>query len=855
MRTVLPLLVLLTLGCPPPEDDTLPNLPDGDYCYDVDEDGFCVEDDCDDEDGDVHPDKEESCDGIDNDCDGEIDEPDAADAGTWYPDEDGDGFADPEAGVVDCEQPEGWYTVADATDCDDTDAAVFPGADEYCNDIDDDCDGTTDEDDALDAVDWYDDLDGDGYGNAFAYAGHFCNGGSAHVTDSTDCDDGNAKANPGMSEVCNDFDDDCDFLVDEADPDTPLDDTCMYPDTDGDGYGNPDICEIYCELPSGYTYTAEDCDDTNVAINPDGEEVCDGVDNDCNGTLDDDYATDASTWYGDGDGDGFGDVGSTTTACEQPSGHVSDDTDCDDGEGAINPAANEYCDGVDNDCNGTVDDDYALDTIDQYQDIDGDGYGGAFSASTCEIASGNVTDSSDCDDSDSAVNPGADEYCNGYDDDCDGTTDEDDAVDVTTWYADNDGDGFGDPDSSTVTCFQPTGTVTDDTDCDDGNDAAYPGADEYCDSADNDCDGDYDEDDEVLDGALWYVDADADGYGDPSTEWTACSDSTGAISNGSDCDDTDAAIHPAAMEDSCNDEDDDCDGDVDESATGEAVETFWADADGDGYGDESTSFDEYPSCVEEGYVQDGSDCDDSSATVYPGADEHCDGVDTDCDGYDDVLGYWPFEQGSGSVAYDHGNQELDGEIVDASWTTGAIGNALDFNGTSAYVLLDHDELAPENALTLMVWVSPRAFGSTSYDSVVSRGSSGSGSLGCCGDSYWIGYLAGGLATQINVGSDPWDVTLHDAADHGSHLGTWHHLVGTWDAGTLSMDLYLDGALIGTASSYDYMVYDGSPTLIGADTESGLLASPFDGLIDEVKILDCALDSSQVATDYSTGWPF
>ncbi len=854
MRAFLPLLLILAYGCEVEEEDPFERPPNaGEYCDDEDEDGFCVEEDCDDEDPDVHPSADEICDGIDNDCDEEIDEPDAIDAASWYPDEDLDGFADPEAGLIDCEQPEGWYTEEDATDCDDSDPAVFPGADEYCNDIDDDCDGTVDEDDALDAVDWYDDADGDGYG--YVFAGHWCSAGSGYTTDNTDCDDGNAKANPAMKEVCNDFDDDCDFLVDEADPDTPLDEACMYPDADGDGWGDPDFCEHWCELPSGYTYTGEDCDDNDDDVRPDQDETCDGVDNDCDGTIDNDDATDAATWYADADGDGFGDADTTTTACNQPAGHVANQTDCDDGDATVNTDADEWCDEVDNDCDGTVDEDEALDTIDQYYDNDSDGYGGAFADSTCEMASGYVTDSTDCDDGDASVFPGADEYCNLVDDDCDGTVDEDDALDATTWYDDDDADGYGDTGSGTVSCTQPPNTVTDATDCNDADATAHPGAEEYCDGVDDDCDGDVDEDEDVVDGQLWYVDADADGYGDPSTEWISCSDATGAINDGTDCDDTDATVHPNASEDHCNDVDDDCDGDVDESASGEIVEAFWPDADGDGYGDSTTWFEEYPSCVDPGYVQDGSDCNDTDASIFPGADEYCDGVDSDCDGFGDVLGHWPFEEGTGTVAYDYASQGLDGEIVNATWTTGVSGGALDFNGRSSYVLLDHDELAPEDGLTLTAWVSPDSFGGMGYDTAISRGSSGSGSLGCCGDSYWLGYHSNGLATQVNIGSDPWDVMLHDAADYSSHFGSWHHLAGTWDAASMTMVLYLDGVQIGSASAYDYMVYDGTPTLIGADTESGALAAPFDGLIDEVKILDCALDSSQVAADYASGWPF
>src|SRR5690606_35535699 len=105
------------------------------------------------------------CDGIDQDCDGAVDE-DPVGAPFWYADTDGDGFGDPGDSVRACAAPPG--RVANDDDCDDTRAAVHPGADESCNGLDDDCDQTVDEDDAIDALDWYPDLDGDGHGSAGA---------------------------------------------------------------------------------------------------------------------------------------------------------------------------------------------------------------------------------------------------------------------------------------------------------------------------------------------------------------------------------------------------------------------------------------------------------------------------------------------------------------------------------------------------------------------------------------------------------------------------------------------------------------------------------------------------------------
>ena len=100
----------------------------------------------------------------------------------------------------------------------------------------------------------------------------------------------------------------------------------------------------------------EDCDDTNAAINPDATEVCDGVDNDCDDTVDQD-ASDESVWYGDADGDSFGNAEDSKSACDAPSGYVSDNTDCDDDEVLVFPGGEEVCDGLDNDCSGETDED------------------------------------------------------------------------------------------------------------------------------------------------------------------------------------------------------------------------------------------------------------------------------------------------------------------------------------------------------------------------------------------------------------------------------------------------------------------------------------------------------------------
>jgi hypothetical protein len=602
---------------------------DGSTGYaDVDGDGWAACEDCDDSDADAYPGAEEYCDGHDDDCDGTVDEDDALDAGTWCTDDDGDGYGDASDCTTTCTQPAG--TVADsmATDCDDAAATVHPGATETCNGIDDDCDALVDDDDGdiTGQPTWYADVDADGYGDA-ATSTLACTQPTGFVSDDTDCDDSDGAVHPGATETCNGIDDDCDALVD--DDDTAVSGTSTwYLDYDGDSFGGTTITAAACEAPSGYVADNTDCDDLDAGANPGATELCDGTDNDCDGAVDEDDAADAATWYADVDGDGYGDASTSTAACDQPSGYLADDTDCDDGDAAVHPGATELCDGIDNDCDAATDEDDAADVSIWYADVDADGYGDAASTDIdCEQPTGFVADSSDCDDGASSVHPAATELCDGIDNDCDGTVDEDSAADAATWYADADVDGYGDPDTSTAACSQPTGYLADSSDCDDHDDDINPGATELCNGFDDDCDGTTDEAD-AADAATWYMDVDADGYGDAAHSTPACSQPSGYVADATDCDDGDGAIHPGATE-LCDGADNDCDGTTDEADAADAG-TWYIDSDGDYYGNPASSA--VACSAPSGHVADGTDCDDGDASIHPGATELCDGHDDDCDG-------------------------------------------------------------------------------------------------------------------------------------------------------------------------------------------------------------------------------
>ncbi len=449
------------------DDDCDPTTLDDD----LDQDGYDLDEDCDDTDAAINPDAEETCDEVDNDCDGEIDDG-AVDASTWYFDGDADGHGGEEE-IQACGQPD--HYVDSSGDCNDGHSGIHPDAEETCDYQDNDCDGEVDEDDAKDAGSWYADEDEDGYGSGAATQA--CQQPAGHVATAGDCDDDDGNVNPDADETCDKVDNDCDGTVDEDDA---IDAATWYLDDDEDGYGDSDVQTTACSQPTQHVSDAGDCDDTAFAVNPGAEETCDKVDNDCDGAVDEGDAVDAATWYQDGDGDGYGDPTVTSTACSQPTGYVADATDCDDDSANFRPGAPEYCDDIDHDCDGDVAEDDSLDASTWYADLDGDGYGGdRISTIACDQPSGFEDDSEDCDDTDASVNPGATEVYNGVDDDCSGAID-DGVPEVCDNGVDDDIDGLVDCEDSdcVLECIE---------DCSDG--------------IDNDGDGSVDCDDDECIGA------------------------------------------------------------------------------------------------------------------------------------------------------------------------------------------------------------------------------------------------------------------------------------------------------------------------------------------------------------------
>ncbi|MEZ4237380.1 MAG: putative metal-binding motif-containing protein [Myxococcota bacterium] len=458
----------------------------------------------------------------------------------------------------------------------------------------------------------------------------------------------------------------------------------VYADSDKDGYGAPGTEKLVCPptdgegnptgaVPRGYSSNDDDCDDFRSEVNPGANEACDGLDNDCDGDADEGLRE--IVFYLDGDGDGFGDADLTLSiaSCGAPVGYVDNPDDCDDGNAAINPDAQEVCDNdVDNDCDGRADDadpevDLSTGTT-FYLDADGDSYGGD---SDTQVHCGSpgaayVLNDDDCNDDDNRVNPSITEVCNRVDDDCDNLIDDSDPdIDPETqslWYADSDDDGYGDPDNTTLACFQPWFYVDNPDDCDDeqpllglpapwlrdqdgdGFGAGAPSAasctppggdyvlaalgvdcndsqilinplgNEICNGVDDDCDALTDDADPSLDELLanhYYRDADNDTFGNPDNEVVGCSPPVGYVADDQDCNDAAAAVNPDAPEvcdggdNNCNDLIDDQDPLVDLGSAG----TWWADFDNDGFGDPSIST--VACTAPQFYVDNGLDCDDT----------------------------------------------------------------------------------------------------------------------------------------------------------------------------------------------------------------------------------------------------
>jgi hypothetical protein len=273
---------------------------------------------------------------------------------------------------------------------------------------------------------------------------------------------------------------------------TPVDVTTIanvdyFADADGDGFGDAGTLVSTCVQPQGYVTDNTDCDDNDATVNTGATEVCNHIDDDCNGLIDDGITF--NTYYADNDGDSFGDANNSIDECSQPAGYVTNNTDCNDNNANQNAASTEICNGEDDDCDGTIDN--GLVFLDYYVDADGDGFGTGDVTSSCtDLGAGYTNNNTDCDDANSNTNPSATETCNTIDDNCDGQIDE--GV-QTVYFIDNDGDTYGNPSVSILACTQPVGYTPDDTDCNDTDASINPGAEDIGGNGiDENCDGEID---------------------------------------------------------------------------------------------------------------------------------------------------------------------------------------------------------------------------------------------------------------------------------------------------------------------------------------------------------------------------
>lgn len=183
---------------------------------------------------------------------------------------------------------------------------------------------------------WWADQDGDGLGYPFNVI-YAPTAPEFYVGNNDDCDDQNDMIGGGLSEVCDGFDNDCDGDIDEGNP------------------GGGALCGSSVGECMQGVLTCVDGELICLGEVGPQPEVCDGLDNDCNGSVDD-SPIDGTSFWPDADEDTFGDADAVpVVACTAPNGYVANGFDCDDTNSAINPNANEVCDGFDNNCDGQID--------------------------------------------------------------------------------------------------------------------------------------------------------------------------------------------------------------------------------------------------------------------------------------------------------------------------------------------------------------------------------------------------------------------------------------------------------------------------------------------------------------------
>jgi hypothetical protein len=522
---------------------------------------------------------------------------------TWYVDVDNDGFGNAATSISNCGQPLGY--VANSTDCNDNAAAINPNAAEVFDGIDNNCNGVTDE--GFTPVAYYLDQDGDGVGGSTFVLG-VTSPGPNYTLITGDCNDNNPLMFPGNPEVCDLLDNDCDLLINEG-----LVFVTYFQDSDGDTYGNASAPLVACSIPVGYVLDSTDCNDLNVAINPGALDIAgNGIDEDCSGldapiiplTLGLYEFTAAANCP----------VTSNLVTTQPVNAMFSPFSNL---GVTCSPTANVFSASTWNQSN-TID-------LNQYNEfsIVADS---CFGLNLSSVAFNHRTSASGGSPT-WILRSSLDNFSTNIGSGLSGNNGNvvlDDTVllspafsniyQVTfrfyltnigaagsTWrvdnvslygnvvatlpqlyYADVDGDGFGNPSASILSCTAVGNYVSNNTDCNDNDSLINPLT-------------------------VWFVDLDMDGFGNPNSFVTSCLAPPGTAINGLDCDDTNNQLN--------------------------LVDMYYVDADGDGFGDDATGVEQ---CVQPANtVTIGGDCDDADTTIFPGATELCDGFDNNCNGVSD----------------------------------------------------------------------------------------------------------------------------------------------------------------------------------------------------------------------------
>lgn len=383
-------------------------------------------------------------------------------------------------------------------------------------------------------VEYWNDADGDGFGDMAMTPIRACTPPSGYVTNNTDCNDGCAACRPGASEICDMLDNNCNGNVDEGVT------TTYYRDQDTDGHGDLAMPVPGCSMPAGYATSSDDCDDTCITCFPGNPEVCDSRDNNCNGVVDESVQT---TYYRDADGDGHGLLSATTLACTMPMGYVLSNDDCNDACVTCFPGGTESCDLLDNNCNALTDEGVQTRF---YLDSDNDAHGNALAfMDACTAPLHYVLLSDDCNDMCATCFPGSAEVCDTRDNDCNMLVD--DRV-GPIFYRDADSDGHGLMSISMQSCTMPMGFVPSSDDCNDLVPTTYTGAPELCNATDDNCNAAPDETFACVQNT-------------PGLTCTTTCGSTGSRTCSATCT-LPACTPPAEI---CNGVDDDCDAYTDES--------------------------------------------------------------------------------------------------------------------------------------------------------------------------------------------------------------------------------------------------------------------------------------------------